>query len=57
VDFSLDSRRNDGTANSRFAAGHKVDDLFFFVRPDGDQPVELYLDEVVLFDADEVRRQ
>jgi hypothetical protein len=51
VDFSRDSRRNDGTPDSPFAAGHKVDGLFFFVRPDGTQPVELHLDEVVLFDA------
>jgi hypothetical protein len=56
VDFARDSRRNDGTANSPFAAGNKVDDIFFFVRPDGQQPVELYVDEVVLFDAGEARR-
>jgi hypothetical protein len=30
VDFSADGRRNDST-NTRFAAGHKVDDLFFFI--------------------------
>src|SRR6185503_12094107 len=40
VDFSHDSRRNDGTVNSPFTAGNKVDDLFFFVRPDGDREVE-----------------
>jgi hypothetical protein len=56
VDFARDSRRNDGTANSPFAAGNKVDDIFFFVRPDGPQPVELSVDEVVLFDAGEARR-
>jgi hypothetical protein len=31
-------------------AGHKADDLFFFIQPDGDEPVDLLLDEVVLFD-------
>ena len=56
VDFSRDSRRNDGTANSPFAAGNKVDDIFFFVRPEGQQPVELYVDEVVLFDAGKARK-
>jgi hypothetical protein len=55
VDFSRDSRRNDGAPNSPFAAGSKVDDLFFFVGSDGGQPVELYVDEVVLFDAGEER--
>jgi hypothetical protein len=55
VDFSRDARRNDGTANSPFAAGNVVDDIFFFVRPEGQQPVELYVDEVVLFDAGQPR--
>jgi hypothetical protein len=50
VDFSRDSRRNDGT-DSPFAAGNVVDAIFFFVQPTGRQPVELYVDEVVLFDA------
>ena len=54
VDFSRDSRRNDGT-DSRFAAGNMVDAIFFFVRPEGRQPVELYVDEVVLFDAGEAK--
>jgi hypothetical protein len=51
LDFSRDSRRNDGTANSPFSAGNKVDDLFFFVTsaPSGD--VRLFVDEVVLYDA------
>jgi hypothetical protein len=41
------AQRNDGTSTP-FAAGHKVDDLFFFI----DSPdAELYIDEVVLFDA------
>jgi len=51
VDLSRDARRNDGTQNSTFSAGNKVDDLFFFVRPEGDWEVELFVDEVVLFDA------
>jgi len=56
MDFSRDSRRNDGTPNSSFTAGNKVDDLFFFVRPEGEKPVELCVDEVVLFDAGEPRK-
>jgi hypothetical protein len=50
VDFTKDGKRNDGK-DTPFAAGHKVDDLFFFVEPDGDGEVDLFLDEVVLFDA------
>lgn len=50
LDFTKDARRNDGT-DTPFAAGHKVDDLFFFVQPDSADPVELLIDEVVLFDA------
>jgi hypothetical protein len=50
VDFTKDARRNDGS-DTPFAAGHVVDDLFFFVEPAGEQPVELHIDEVVLFDA------
>jgi len=46
VDFTRDARRNDGK-ETPFAAGHKVDDLFFFVQGDA----ELYLDEVTLYDA------
>lgn len=52
VDFTKDGRRNDGE-NSPFAAGHVVDDLFFFVEPAKDSPVELLIDELVLFDAGE----
>src|SRR5262245_58032681 len=37
VDFSRDSRRNDGTTPSPFTEGNKVDDLFFFARPDDDR--------------------
>jgi hypothetical protein len=50
LDFTRDARRNDGT-DTPFAAGHRVDDLFFFLEPDGAEPLELYIDEVVLFDA------
>ncbi len=50
LDFTADARRNDG-GSTPFAAGHKVDDLFFFVEPEGNEPVELFIDEVVLFDA------
>jgi hypothetical protein len=54
VDFTRDSRRNDGTANSPFRAANKVDDLFFFVSPavTGNE-VQLFVDEVVLYDAGE----
>jgi len=47
VDFTRDSKRNDGTPNSPFAAGNLVDDLFFFISPEA----VLWIDEVVLFDA------
>jgi hypothetical protein len=50
LDFTTDARRNDGT-NTPFAAGHKVDDLFFFVKPDAGKPLDLLIDEVVLYDA------
>ena len=50
VDFTHDGPRNDGS-DTPFAAGHKVDDLFFFVEPDGDETAELIVDEVVLYDA------
>ena len=50
LDFTADGKRNDGTSTP-FAAGHKVDDLIFFVEPEGDKEVDLYLDEVVLYDA------
>jgi hypothetical protein len=51
VDFGRDSQRNDGTRNSPFAAGHLVDDLFFFLPGDGGGRARLFVDEVVLFDA------
>jgi len=50
LDFARDSHRNDGAAGS-FQPGNVVDDIFFFVSPDGPNPVELLLDEVVLFEA------
>jgi hypothetical protein len=50
LDFTADGRRNDGK-KTPFAAGHKVDDIFFFVEPEGDPEVNLHIDEVVLYDA------
>lgn len=53
LDFTTDGRRNDGS-ETLFAAGHKVDDLFFFVKADAGQEAQLYVDEVTLFDAGKV---
>jgi hypothetical protein len=50
VDFTRDSRRNDGTRDT-FRPGNKVDDLFFFVTPDAGKEATLFVDEVLLFDA------
>jgi len=50
LDFTKDARRNDAT-DTPFAAGHVVDDIFFFVKPRGDAEVNLYVDEICLFDA------
>src|SRR5262245_62315494 len=50
LDFTQDAKRNDGK-NTPFAAGHKVDDIFFLARPERDTEVQLYVDEVTLFDA------
>lgn len=50
IDLARDSRRNDGTPNSRCTAGNKVDDLFFFLPASVPEP-QLFLDEVVLYDA------
>jgi hypothetical protein len=50
LDFTKDAKHNDGAA-SPFAAGHPVDDIFFFVQPQGDQEPRLFVDEVTLFDA------
>ena len=52
LDFTKNSRRNDGS-DTPFAAGHKVDDIFFFVEPLGDTQPELFIDEVTLYDAGE----
>jgi hypothetical protein len=49
LDFTRDARRKDGQ-ETPFAAG-LVDDLFFFIEPDGSNEVDLLIDEVVLFDA------
>jgi hypothetical protein len=50
LDFARDAQRNDG-GNTPFAAGHKVDDVFFFVQPTAGKDVQLDVDEVTLFDA------
>jgi hypothetical protein len=50
LDFTADGKRNDGK-DTPFAAGHKVDDIFFFVEPEGDKEVTLLIDEVTLYDA------
>lgn len=50
LNFTRDSRRNDGTRDT-IRAGNKVDDLFFFVTPETGQVAALFVDEVVLFDA------
>ena len=50
LDFSKNAKRNDGS-ETPFAAGHKVDDIFFLVPPNGGRDVNLLIDEVVLFDA------
>jgi hypothetical protein len=49
LDFTK-AKRNDGK-DTKFAAGHKVDDIFFFVKPAKGKDVNLYIDEVTLFDA------
>lgn len=56
VDLSRDSRRNDGTRDSPFAAGNLVDDIFFFLPPESGDQASLFVDEVVLFDASPGRR-
>jgi hypothetical protein len=54
LDFTNNARRNDGK-DTPFAADHVVDDIFFFVKPDGDEEVNLFVDEVVLYDAGKAR--
>ncbi|MBN8249713.1 MAG: hypothetical protein J0L84_20015, partial [Verrucomicrobia bacterium] len=51
LDFTRDARRNDGSTDRTFPAGHLVDDLFFFVEGPGAASAVLFLDDVVLFDA------
>ena len=50
LDFTKDAQRNDGK-NTPVAAGHKVDDIFFFVRPERDAELQFNLGEATLFDA------
>lgn len=50
LDFTTDSKRNDG-GKTPFAAGHMIDDIFFFIEPDGTEEVNLLIDEVTLYDA------
>jgi hypothetical protein len=52
VDFSRDSRRNDERLSLR---RWQHGDVISFVQPTGQQPVELYVDEVVLFDAGDAK--
>jgi len=47
LDFTRDSRRNDGTHDD-FAAGNRVDDVFFFVH-DAGPDAHLSVDDVVLY--------
>jgi arylsulfatase A-like enzyme len=54
LNFTKDSKRNDGSAGP-FAAGNLVDDLFFFLPPDAGQQVNLLIDEVVLYDAGQAK--
>jgi hypothetical protein len=50
LDFTKDARRNDGS-DTPFFPDNEVGDIFFLVRPDSDKEVNLYLDEITLFDA------
>ncbi len=50
LDFTANAKRNDGS-NTPFAAGNKVDDIFFFLEGDEGQEAQLLVDEVVLYDA------
>lgn len=47
LDFTRDSRRNDGTRDT-MAAGNKVDDVFFFVHGAGPD-ARLWVDDVTLY--------
>ncbi len=50
LDFTRDSKRNDGSIGP-FTAGNRVDDLFFFLDGEEGARADLLIDEVVLFDA------
>ena len=50
LDFTNDGSRNDG-GDTPFEADHLIDDLFFLVKPEGKAEMELFVDEVVIFDA------
>jgi len=54
VDITRDSRRNDGSSTPLVAC-NLVDAIFFFVTADGNRPVDLLVDDVVLFDAADAR--
>jgi len=55
LNFTRDGGRKDGS-ETPFAAGHKIDDIFFFLEPGGSREVDLLIDEVVLFDAHPMNR-
>jgi len=50
LDVTKDAKRNGGT-DTPFTAGHRVDDIFFFMRPEKGKEANLYIDEVTLYDA------
>jgi hypothetical protein len=50
LDLTRDAKRSDGT-DTPFAPGHRADDIFFLVEPEGGREPELLVDEVVLYDA------
>ena len=51
MNFTRDGQRNDGTPGVPFQDGERMDDLFFFVEPEGGGEANLFIDEVVLYDA------
>ena len=55
LDFTANATRNDGK-KTPFAAGHKVDDIFFFLEGEEGREPQLLIDEVVLYDAGVSRR-
>lgn len=50
LDFTRDSMRNDGSKKP-LTTGHQVDDLFFFLPAISGKNPDLWIDEVVLYDA------